>query len=63
MEDKGKKPAVINIETATKENTNFRKVIWTGKYLQMVLMSLKPDKVIELEVHEDHDQFIRVEAG
>ena len=61
--DYGPKPFVVNIEDATKQNGMFRTALWTGKYLQLVLMSLRPDESIGLEVHSDHDQFIRVEQG
>lgn len=54
---------VIDIEDATKENGNFRKVLYTAKYSQLVLMSLKPGEEIGAEVHETHDQFFRFEKG
>ena len=53
---------ITNIETASLENKNFRKVLYTGKNSQLVLMSLKPREEIGAEVH-DVDQFIRCEAG
>lgn len=59
----GGKPWVLDIEKGTIENENYRKVAWTGRYLQMVFMSLKPGEIIDLEVHNDHDQFIRIEQG
>ena len=52
-----------NIEQATKENNNFRKVLYTAKHCQLVLMSLKPNEEIGMEVHPDNDQFFRFEAG
>jgi mannose-6-phosphate isomerase-like protein (cupin superfamily) len=52
-----------NIEEATKENNNFRQVLYTGKYSQLVLMSLKPGEEIGSEVHNDIDQFFRFEDG
>jgi mannose-6-phosphate isomerase-like protein (cupin superfamily) len=52
-----------NIEEATNDNTTFRTVLFTGKTLQLTVMSLKPGEEIGLEVHEDRDQFIRVEKG
>ena len=52
-----------NIEQATLENSNFRKVLYTGKHSQLVLMSLKPGEEIGMEVHPDNDQFFRVETG
>ncbi|MDD4358205.1 MAG: cupin domain-containing protein [Candidatus Pacebacteria bacterium] len=54
---------VTNIEKDTKENENFRKVVYTAENSQLVLMSLNPGEEIGEETHEDLDQFIRVEAG
>lgn len=54
---------VDNIEAVTEENSNFRKVLYTGEHLQLVLMSLGPGEDIGEEVHEMHDQFFRVEQG
>ena len=53
---------VTDIEKATKENNNFRKVLYTAKNSQLVVMSLKPGEDIGEEVHE-LDQFIRIEEG
>lgn len=52
-----------NIEKETLENSNFRKVLYTGKHSQLVLMSLKPSEEIGMEVHPDNDQFFRFEKG
>ena len=52
-----------NIEKDALENKNFRKVLYTGKHSQLVLMSLKPDEEIGMEVHPDNDQFFRFEKG
>mgnify|MGYP001339348916 CR=1 FL=1 len=52
-----------DIEDLTEENSDFRRVLYTGKNLQLVLMSLQPGEEIGAEVHEDRDQFFRVEAG
>ena len=52
-----------NIEDLTIQNTNFRKVLYTGKHCQLVLMSLKPNEEIGMEIHEDNDQFFRFEQG
>ena len=52
-----------NIEKDTLENNNFRKVLYTGKHSQLVLMSLQPREEIGLEVHEENDQFFRFEKG
>ncbi len=54
---------VTNIERATLENEDFRRVIFTGLAVQLVLMTLAPGEEIGEEGHEDHDQFIRVEEG
>jgi mannose-6-phosphate isomerase-like protein (cupin superfamily) len=61
--DNGPQPNAFDIETATVENTNYRTVAWTGKYLQVTLMSIAPGESIGLEVHPDTDQFLRVDAG
>ncbi|MFA5962071.1 MAG: cupin domain-containing protein [Parcubacteria group bacterium] len=52
-----------NIEKDTLENTDFRRVLYTGKHSQLVLMSLKPKEEIGMEVHEENDQFFRFEKG
>ena len=52
-----------NIEKDTSENGNFRKVLYTAKHSQLVLMSLKPNEEIGLEVHLTNDQFFRFEKG
>jgi mannose-6-phosphate isomerase-like protein (cupin superfamily) len=54
---------VDNIEQLTEENTLFRKVLYTGHNLQLVLMTLQPGDEIGEEVHDDRDQFFRIEAG
>ena len=59
----GVKGFTINIEKATLENNNFRKVLYTGKHNQLVLMSLWPKEEIGMEVHPDNDQFFRFEKG
>lgn len=52
-----------NIEKRTGENRDFRRVLYTGPHIQLVLMSLEPGEEIGEEVHRDTDQFFRVEAG
>ncbi|MEK7664527.1 MAG: cupin domain-containing protein [Patescibacteria group bacterium] len=52
-----------NIEKDTLENNNFRKVLYTGKHSQLVLMSLAPKEEIGMEAHEENDQFFRFEKG
>jgi mannose-6-phosphate isomerase-like protein (cupin superfamily) len=52
-----------DIEHDTEANNDFRRVVYTGHNLQLVLMSIEPGDEIGAEVHEDRDQFFRVEAG
>jgi len=52
-----------NIEEQTVGNDDFRRVIYTGKHLQLVLMTIAPGEEIGAEVHDDRDQFFRVEEG
>jgi mannose-6-phosphate isomerase-like protein (cupin superfamily) len=52
-----------NIEKLTVENDDFRRVLYTGEHLQLVLMTLQPGEEIGAEVHEDRDQFFRFEEG
>mgnify|MGYP001765648995 CR=1 FL=1 len=54
---------VADIEALTEDNTDYRRVIYTGKHLQLVLMALEPGCDIGSEVHDTHDQFLRIEAG
>lgn len=61
--DYGQQPFVVNIEDATKQNNTFRTALWTGKNLQLTLMSIGVGEDIGLEIHPDHDQFIRIEEG
>ncbi|MDO8590100.1 MAG: cupin domain-containing protein [bacterium] len=58
-----KKGLKENIEKATLENSDFRKVLYTGEHSQLVLMSLLPKEEIGLEIHQDNDQFFRFERG
>jgi mannose-6-phosphate isomerase-like protein (cupin superfamily) len=52
-----------NIETLTEQNGDFRRVLYTGKHLQLVLMTIQPGEEIGSEVHDDRDQFFRFETG
>ncbi|MDX2336655.1 cupin domain-containing protein [Brevundimonas sp. 3P9-tot-E] len=54
---------VDDIDRLTVENKDFRRVLYTGKHLQLVLMALRPGEEIGEEVHDDHDQFFRIEKG
>jgi len=58
-----KKGYYANIEKLTLDNTDFRRVLYTGEHCQLVLMSLKPNEEIGEEVHEKVDQFFRFELG
>ena len=51
------------IEKETLKNSDFRRVLYTGRYSQLVLMNLKPMEEIGMETHNDRDQFFRFEAG
>lgn len=59
----GPNPFVINIEKAAKQNNYFRIALWTGKHLQLTLMSINVGEYIGLEMHPDVDQFLRIEQG
>jgi len=61
--DNGPQPNAFDLETATRENANYRTVAWTGKYLQVTLMSIPPGSSIGLEAHPETDQFVRLDAG
>lgn len=52
-----------DIESLTLKNSDFRRVLYTGRHLQLVLMTLPPGEEIGEEVHADRDQFFRIEAG
>lgn len=63
LRDYGPEPFVININEATKLNTNFRTALWTGCHLQLTLMSINVGEDIGLEIHPHVDQFLRIEQG
>ncbi|KGF02354.1 cupin domain-containing protein [Actinomyces sp. S4-C9] len=63
FDDQGKKPYVIDIEKETLDNTNFRTTMWTGEHIQLTVMEIPVGGDIGLEVHEDTDQFLRIEQG
>ncbi|HSA37744.1 MAG TPA: cupin domain-containing protein [Methanoregula sp.] len=58
-----KKGFAANLEEETRKNTDFRRVLYTGKFSQLVLMCLKPMEDIGMETHHDVDQFFRFEEG
>jgi mannose-6-phosphate isomerase-like protein (cupin superfamily) len=63
LQDYGPRPFVVNIDQVTKQNNNYRTALWTGKHLQVTLMSINVGEDIGLEVHPATDQFIRIEDG
>lgn len=63
ISDIGPKPNAFDLEGETRANSNYRTVAWTGKYLQVTLMSIPPGESIGLEAHHDTDQFLRLDAG
>lgn len=62
-EDLGNQPALINIHKEVCTNNYFRKAIWTGNDLQVTVMSIPAGGEIGLEIHDNIDQFIRIEYG
>lgn len=63
IHDYGPEPLVVNIDRFSKLNQNYRTALWTGKHLQVTLMSIKVGGDIGLEMHPNLDQFIRVAFG
>lgn len=63
IEDIGPRPQLFDLEHATRENRNYRSVAWSGRYLQVTLMSIPVDGEIGLEMHAETDQFLRFDAG
>ena len=63
IEDIGPRPQSFDLETATKQNENYRTTAWSGKYLQLTLMSIPVGEDIGLEAHPETDQFLRLDAG
>jgi len=63
IEDIGPKPQSFDLEQATRDNRNYRTVAWSGRYLQVTLMSIPVGSDIGLEAHPQTDQFLRLDAG
>ena len=63
IKDIGPQPQSFDIESATKENESYRSVAWSGKYLQVTLMSIPVGGDSGLEAHPQTDQFLRLDAG
>jgi mannose-6-phosphate isomerase-like protein (cupin superfamily) len=61
--DVGPQPQAFDLEQATRDNTAYRTVAWSGRYLQVTLMSILAGCDIGLEVHPETDQFLRLDAG
>ena len=58
-----KKGYIANIEALTERNQDFRRVLYTGKHMQLVVMTIRPGEDIGDEVHDSTDQFFRIEKG
>ncbi|MBQ9657947.1 cupin domain-containing protein [Bacillus cereus] len=63
LTDYGSEPFVVNINEAAKQNNTYRTALWTGKHLQVTLMSINVGEDIGLEIHPNVDQFLRIEQG
>lgn len=63
LKDYGLEPTVLDIDAYTLANNNFRTALWTGKNLQVTLMSIPVGGDVGLEIHPDIDQFLRIEEG
>lgn len=63
INDIGPQPQSFDIERATKENANYRSVVWSGRFLQVTLMSIPAGGDIGLETHPETDQFLRLDTG
>jgi mannose-6-phosphate isomerase-like protein (cupin superfamily) len=63
IEDIGPQPQSFDLEQETRDNRNYRTVAWSGRYLQVTLMSIPVGGDIGLEAHPDTDQFLRLDAG
>lgn len=63
IDDVGPQPQAFDLEQATRDNTNYRAVAWSGRYLQVTLMSIPAGSDIGLEMHPETDQFLRLDAG
>lgn len=63
IEDIGPKPQSFDLEEATRDNADYRRVAWSGRYLQVTLMSIPVGGDIGLEMHPETDQFLRLDAG
>lgn len=63
VKDIGPQPQSFDLEQATRDNADYRSVAWSGRYLQVTLMSIPVGGDIGLEMHAETDQFLRLDAG
>ena len=63
IKDIGPQPQAFDLEKATTDNRHYRAVAWSGRYLQVTLMSIPAGGDIGLEMHPETDQFLRLDAG
>ena len=63
VKDIGPQPQSFDLEQETGDNSNYRSVVWSGRHLQVTLMSIPAGHNIGLEMHGDTDQFLRLESG
>jgi mannose-6-phosphate isomerase-like protein (cupin superfamily) len=63
IEDIGPRPQSFDLERATIDNDHYRAVVWSGRYLQVTLMSIPVGSDIGLELHAETDQFLRLDSG
>jgi mannose-6-phosphate isomerase-like protein (cupin superfamily) len=63
MKDIGPQPQSFDLEQSTRDNKHYRAVVWSGRYLQVTLMSIPVGGDIGLEAHPQTDQFLRLDAG
>lgn len=63
LKDIGPQPQSFDLEQETRDNKNYRTVVWSGRYLQVTLMSIPKGGDIGLEMHAETDQFLRLDAG
>jgi len=63
IQDIGPRPQSFDLEQATCDNAEYRSVAWSGRYLQVTLMSIPVGADIGLEAHPETDQFLRLDAG
>ncbi|MCL2361843.1 MAG: cupin domain-containing protein [Defluviitaleaceae bacterium] len=61
--DHGPAPYVVDIIRVTRQNNNYRATPWTGRHLQLTVMTIRPGEDIGLEVHPDDDQFLFIVEG